>query len=396
MSNARMKAALDSVLQQTTGRHGGAPGVVAMVTDQDCNIYEGAAGVRELGKQTPMDLDTVFAIFSTTKAITSVCALQLIEEGLLRLDDPIAEYLPEMDELQVLEGFSADGKPRLRPPKRRVTVSDLLLHTSGLSYEFFNAEDKRYRELEDIPSIITCTKESIQTVLQHDPGDAWTYGVNTDWLGLIVEKLRGRRLAEVMHEHVFQPLDMTDTAFSVNNDMMNRRATIHSRAEDGQLIPVPELALPTEPAMDMGGHGLYGTVRDYMKFLRMILNDGAGENGRVLKPETASLLAKDGYAGTSIPIGFWKTSDPSLANSGEFMPGVDKGWSHAFMVNREKAPTGRSPGSMAWAGLANSYLWIDKTKGIGGYWATQILPFYDCSSYPGFYELEATTYQNLD
>jgi methyl acetate hydrolase len=125
--------------------------------------------------------------------------------------------------------------------------------------------------------------------------------------------------------------------------------------------------------MDMGGHGLYGTVRDYMKFLRMILNDGAGENGRVLKPETAS-----------------------LANSGEFMPGVDKGWSHAFMVNREKAPTGRSPGSMAWAGLANSYLWIDKTKGIGGYWATQILPFYDCSSYPGFYEFEATTYQNLD
>jgi methyl acetate hydrolase len=233
-------------------------------------------------------------------------------------------------------------------------------------------------------------------VLQHDPGDAWTYGVNTDWLGLIVEKLRGRRLAEVMHEHVFQPLDMTDTAFSVNNDMMNRRATIHSRAEDGQLIPVPELALPTEPAMDMGGHGLYGTVRDYMKFLRMILNDGAGENGRVLKPETASLLAKDGYAGTSIPIGFWKTSDPSLANSGEFMPGVDKGWSHAFMVNREKAPTGRSPGSMAWTGLANSYLWIDKTKGIGGYWATQILPFYDCSSYPGFYEFEATTYQNLD
>lgn len=396
MSNTKMKDALDSVLQQTTGRHGGAPGVVAIVTDQNGNIYEGAAGVREQGKQTPMDLGTVFAIFSTTKAITSVCALQLLEEGLLRLDDPAGKYLPEIDKLHVLEGFGTDGQPRLRPPKRKVTISDLLLQTSGLSYDFFSAEDKRYRELKEIPSIITCTKESIQTVLQHDPGDAWTYGVNIDWLGLIIEKLREKRLGEVMRERIFQPLGMTDTAFAVNDDMMARRATIHSRTEDGQLVPVPELALPPEPAMDMGGHGLYGTVTDYMKFLRMVLNDGAGANGRVLKPETALLLAKDGYAGTSIPIGLWETSDPSLANSGEFMPGVDKGWSHAFMINREKAPTGRSPGSMAWTGLANSYLWIDKTKGIAGYWATQILPFYDCSSYPGFYEFEATTYNLLN
>lgn len=373
-----------------------APQVVAMVTNRSHNIYEGAAGVRELNQQAPMDLDTVFAIFSTTKAIVSVCALQLVEGGLLRLDDPAGDYLPEIDTLQVLDGFGSDGQPRLRPPKRRITVSDLLLQTSGLSYDFFNAEDKRYRELKDIPSIISCTKESIQTVLQHDPGDAWTYGVNTDWLGLIVEKLRGKRLGEVMGEHIFQPLGMTDTAFSVNEDMIARRATIHSRAQDGQLVPVPELTLPKEPAMDMGGHGLYATVKDYMRFLRMILNDGAGDHGRVLKPETVHLLAKDGYAGSSIPIGFWETSDPTLANSGEFIPGVDKGWSHAFMINREMAPTGRSSGSMAWAGLANCYLWVDKTKGIAGYWATQILPFYDCSSYPGFYEFEATTYNNLD
>ncbi|WP_100638584.1 serine hydrolase domain-containing protein [Marinobacter salexigens] len=395
MSDSRMKAALDSVLQQTTGRHGGAPGVVAMVTGQERNIYEGASGVREQGKQTPMDLDTVFAIFSTTKAITSVCALQLLEEGLLRLDDPVGKYLPEIDKLLVLEGFGADGQPRLRPPKRRITVSDLLLQTSGLCYDFFSAADKQYRELKDVPSIITCTRESIQTVLQHDPGEAWTYGVNTDWLGLVVEELRGKRLGDVMHERVFLPLGMTETAFSVNDDMLARRATIHSRAADGQLVPVPELALPAKPAMDMGGHGLYGTVRDYMKFIRMILNDGAGEHGRVLKPETAHLLVKDGYADTSIPIGLWEASDPSLANSGEFMPGVDKGWSHAFMINREQAPTGRSPGSMAWTGLANSYLWIDKAMGVGGYWATQILPFYDCASYPGFYEFEATTYNLL-
>lgn len=366
MSDPKMKAALDSVLRQTTGRHGGAPGVVAMVTDQERNIYEGAAGVREQGKQTPMDLDTVFAIFSTTKAITSVCALQLLEEGLLRLDDPVGKYLPEIDKLHVLEGFGADGQARLRPPKRRITVSDLLLQTSGLCYDFFSAEDKKYRELKDIPSIITCTRESIQTVLQHDPGEAWTYGVNTDWLGLVVEKLRGQRLGEVMHERVFQPLGMVDTAFSVSDDMVARRATIHSRAADGQLVPVPELALPAKPVMDMGGHGLYGTVRDYMKFIRMVLNDGAGEYGRVLKPETAHLLAKDGYADTSIPIGLWETSDPSLANSGEFMPGVDKGWSHAFMINREQAPTGRSPDPwpgqalpIAICGLIRPGEWVD-------------------------------------
>lgn len=395
MNSEKMTAALDGVLAQATKRHGGVPGVVAMVTDHNRNIFEGAAGVRELGKDAPMDIDTVFAIFSTTKAITSVCALQLVEEGRLKLDDPAGVYLPELDHLQVLEGFGADGQPRLRPPKRRVTVSDLLLHASGFSYDFFSQEDKQYRELKDIPSIITCTKDSVQSVLLHDPGEAWTYGVNTDWLGLIVEELRGERLGDVMHEHVFQPLGMNDTSFAVDDDMHARRATIHTRSEDGQLTPEPELALPRQPDMDMGGHGLHGTIRDYMKFIRMVLNDGKGENSRVLNPDTVQLLAKDGYAGTNIPVGFWETADPSLSNSGEFLPGVDKGWSHAFMINRGQAPTGRSPGALAWAGLANCYFWIDKTRGVGGYWASQVLPFYDCASYPGFYEFEATVYNNL-
>lgn len=395
MNSEKMTVALDSVLAQATERHGGVPGVVAMVTDHNRNIFEGAAGVRELGKDAPMDIDTVFAIFSTTKAITSVCALQLVEEGRLKLDDPAGAYLPELDNLQVLEGFGGDGQPRLRPPKRRVTVSDLLLHTSGLSYDFFSPEDKQYRELKDIPSIITCTKDSIRSVLLHDPGVAWTYGVNTDWLGLIVEELRGERLGDVMREHVFQPLGMNDTSFAVDDNMHARRATIHTRFEDGQLTPEPELALPRQPDMDMGGHGLHGTIRDYMKFIRMVLNDGKGENSRVLNPDTVQLLAKDGYAGTGIPVGFWETADPSLSNSGEFLPGVDKGWSHAFMINRGQAPTGRSPGALAWAGLANCYFWIDKSRGIGGYWASQVLPFYDSASYPGFYEFEATVYNNL-
>ena len=248
MSDPKMKAALDSVLRQTTGRHGGAPGVVAMVTDQERNIYEGAAGVREQGKQTPMDLDTVFAIFSTTKAITSVCALQLLEEGLLRLDDPVGKYLPEIDKLLVLEGFGADGQARLRPPKAQdYRQRSTLCKPQGFATIFSALRTSNTGSSRVFHQLSPVTRESIQTVLQHDPGEAWTYGVNTDWLGLVVEALRGKRLGDVMHERVFLPLGMADTAFSVNDDMLARRATIHSRAADGQLVPVPEWHCPRNP-----------------------------------------------------------------------------------------------------------------------------------------------------
>ena len=392
MSEAIRKAA-DTVLKYTTERLGGTPGVVAMVTDRTNNLYEGAAGKRDLGKAQPMTTDSVFAIFSTTKALAGTCAMQLVEEGKIGLGDAAKKYAPEIAELQVLAGFDDAGQPKTRPPKRDITINDLLLHTSGLCYEFFSADDLKYRAAKNIPTVVSCTFPSIRTVLLHDPGERWTYGVNLDWLGRIVEQQRGKRLGEVMKERIFEPLGMKDIAFAMTDSMKARRVTIHDRAADGKLTPLPDLMLPQPPEMDCGGHGLYATVGEYMKFIRMILNDGAGPNGRVLKAETVTQMAKDSLGKLSSTG--WVTSIPSLSNEGEFFPGVAKGWAYTFMVNREDTPSGRPAGSLMWAGLANLFFWIDRQNGIGGYWASQILPFQDIASYPGFVDFETAVYRNF-
>jgi methyl acetate hydrolase len=394
MNQAKLKSSLDTVLAYTTQRHGGAPGVVAMATDRNGNFYEGAAGTRELGKASPMTTDSVFAIFSTTKAMTGVCIMQLVEEGKIQLSDPAGQYVPEIDALQVLSGFGDDGQPRTRAPKRRITVNDLMLHTSGLCYEFFSADDLKYRTAKSIPTVVSSSFDSIRTVLLHDPGEGWTYGVNIDWLGRIVEQQRGKRLGAVMKERIFEPLGMHDIGFQMSESMKARRVTIHDRAADGKLTPLPDLVLPDPPPMDMGGHGLYATVGEYMKFVRMVLNDGAGPNGRVLKAETVNRMAQDGLAAMNLSAGGWTTSIPSLSNDGEFFPGIDKGWAYTFMTNRERTPSGRPPNSLMWAGLANSYYWIDRASGVGGYWASQILPFQDCASYPGFVDFETAVYSH--
>ena len=391
--NDKLKSAADAILANTVAAAGGAPGIVAMVTDRQGNLYEGAAGKRELGKPQPMTTDSVMAIFSTTKAITGTTLMQLVEEGRVRLDDPVKKYVPEVAELQVLEGFDAKGNPKLRAPKSDITLNHLMLHTSGLSYEFFSDADLKFRTAKGIPTVVSSTFASVRTTLQFDPGTQWGYGVNIDWVGKVVEAVRGKRLGEVMTERVLKPLDMNDTGFVMTPSMASRRATIHDRAMDGKLTPLPDLVLPQPPEMDMGGHGLYGTVGDYMKFIRMVLNDGAGANGRVLKAETVAQMSKNGLGG--LKVGGWPTSIPSLTNAGEFFPGLPKSWAYTFMVNDEAAPTGRPAGSLMWAGLANLYYWIDRQSGIGGFWGSQILPFQDVASYPGFVDFETAVYRHL-
>jgi methyl acetate hydrolase len=394
MTQAKMKSALDAVLKQTVERHGGVPGVVAMATDRQGNFYEDAVGTRELGKDSPMTTDSVFAIFSTTKALAGVCLMQLVEEGKISLSDPAGKYVPEIDELQVLDGFDDNGQPKTRPPKRKITVNDLMLHTSGLCYEFFSADDLKYRAAKKIPTIVSSTFAAIRTVLLHDPGEHWTYGVNIDWLGRIVEQQRGKRLGEVMKDGIFDPLGMKDIAFTMSDSMAQRRVTIHDRAADGRVTPLPDLVLPQPPEMDCAGHGLYATVGECMKFIRMILSDGAGPNGRVLKSETVTAMSRDGLVDMGLSVGGWVTSIPSLSNTGEFLPALDKGWGYTFMINREDAPSGRPAGSLMWAGLGNLFFWIDPKNGIGGYWASQILPFQDAASYPGFVEFETAVYHH--
>jgi methyl acetate hydrolase len=388
-----LKQALDTILDYNVHRAGGTPGVVAMATDRTGNFYEGCVGRRSLGDDQPMTLDSVMAIFSTTKAMTGVCVMQLVEEGKIQLGDKAKKYVPEIAELQVLDGFDASNQPKTRAPKRDITVNDLMLHTAGMGYEFFSHDDLKYRTAKGIPTIVSSSFASIRTVLLHDPGAAWTYGPNIDWLGRIVEQQRGKRLGEVMKERLFTPLGMSDIAFELTDAMRSRLAVLHDRAQDGKLTPLPDLILPQPPEMDMGGHGLYATVGEYMKFIRMFLNDGDGPNGRVLKAETVEQMSRNGLP-AGVTSGGWTTSIPSLSNPGEFDPGIKKTWAYTFQRNEEDTVTGRPAGSLMWAGLGNLFYWIDRKNGIGGFWGSQILPFMDAVSYPGFVDFEAAVYRH--
>lgn len=388
-----LKSQCDEILQLSVNRAGGVPGVVAMATDHSRSFYEGAVGVRELGQTQAMTADSVMLMASCTKAVTGVAAMQLVEEGLLKLDDTARKFVPKIADMQVLDGFEPNGEPRLRPPARDITIDHLMLHTAGFGYEFFSDDLLRFRTFHDIPSVLSCTHAGLTDVLLHDPGAQWTYGSSIEWLGLVVEAIRGKSLGEVFDEYIFAPLGIADTAFEMTPAMLARRATIHQRADDGQLTPVPDLVLPQPAEVQLGGAALYGTVGDYLKFIRMILNNGQGENGRLLKAETVEQMARNGLG--SIKSGAWKSSIPSLANDGDFFPGISKSWSYTFQVNDEAAPTGRPAGQLSWAGLANCYYWIDRQNGIGGMWGSQILPFQDAVSYPAFVEFERAVYQSL-
>jgi methyl acetate hydrolase len=386
--NASANAVLDGVVASNPR----VPGVVAMVTDRHRNIYEGAAGKRRLDQAAEMTTDSAFAIFSTTKAITGTAILQLVEQGKLDLDAPARTYAPDIGKLQVIEGFDAKGEPKLRPPKRDVTTRMLMTHTAGFGYDFFSQIYNRLAQEKGQPSVITSSKASLMTPLLFDPGDKWEYGTNIDWCGQIVEAITGKRLGEVFKTRIFEPLGMNDTSFDLTDAMRRKLAGVHARGPDGSLTPM-DFELPANPEVHMGGHGLYATVGDYMRFIRMWLNDGAGDNGRVLKPETVRMAAQNHLGDkkvTALPGVI-----PSLSNDAEFFPGQSKSWALTFMINDEQASTGRPAGALGWAGLANLFYWIDRANGFGGFWATQILPFGDPASFVGYMNFETAFYDSL-
>ncbi|MEP6817332.1 MAG: serine hydrolase domain-containing protein, partial [Marmoricola sp.] len=376
-----LQQSLDALLERVATGDPGVPGVAAVATDRDRNIYEGAAGKRALGEDADFTPDTTCAIFSTTKAIAGTACLQLVEEGKLDLDAPAKQYAPAIGELGVLDGFEDDGTPRTRAPKRDITTRMLLTHTAGFGYDFFNERYNRLAQEQGQPSVITASHASMRTPLLFDPGEQWEYGSNIDWAGQVLEGITGRRLGEVMHGRILEPLGMDSTAFTMTDDMASRLAKIHQRGEDGKLEPT-DLVLPQEPEVHMGGHGLYSSALDYAKFIRMWLNDGAGPNGPILKKETVEMAAGNHLG--DLKVKMLPGVIPALSHDAEFFPGMPKSWALTFMINDEEAPTGRPAGSLAWAGLANLYYWIDRQTGVGGFWATQILPFVDPASVGGY------------
>jgi methyl acetate hydrolase len=388
--STKLNDANDAILNRVTTGEPRVPGVVAMLTDASDNIYEGVAGERVIDSGDAMTLDTVFAIYSTSKAITGTTVMQCVEEGLLDLDAPAKTYAPDIGELQVLEGFDDNGDPILRAPKRDITTRMLMLHTAGFAYDFFDENYNRLAQEHGQPSALTGAKAALAAPLLFDPGDKWQYGINLDWCGQVVEGIRGKRLGEVMKERVFEPLGMVDIGFTMTPSMRERLALIHQREADNSLTPRPDLVLPQDPEVHMGGHGLYATVGEYMKFIRMWLNDGAGPNGRVLKPETVEAAVTNGLQPHQ-QVTVLPGVIPTLSN---FFPGLKKSWSYTFMVNDEEFPTGRPAGAIGWAGLPNLFFWIDRQNGFGGFWATQIFPFGDPISFVGYLDFETVVYQN--
>jgi methyl acetate hydrolase len=363
--------AVDELLQEAVAA-GVAPGVVATAADAYGVIYEGAAGRRSADEDDPVGADTLFRIASMTKALASVAALQLIERGELDLEQPVGDVRPDFDELQVLEGFDGDT-PRLRAPASRATVRQLLTHTSGLTYWIWNADTSRYDDDTGIPNVVAGTMDAFRNPLGFDPGTRWEYGMNTDWLGQVVEAVSGQALDAYVAEHIFAPLGMTDSTFRPSDEQRSNLTPVHVRADDG--FVVADLDWVASPEFYAGGHASYATPRDYLRFQRALMAGGTLEDAQILRRETVDAMFEN-HIGDLHSV-LLHTAHPDLSNDAEFFPGMEKKWGLGLELVPDDVPGGRRAGSGHWAGLFNTYFWIDRTTGITGAVYTQLLPFAD-------------------
>ncbi|MCP1911240.1 CubicO group peptidase (beta-lactamase class C family) [Bradyrhizobium elkanii] len=386
------KAQIDQVLRQKSEAKE-IPGVVAIAATGKDVIYEGAFGKRDLSKSDPMTADSVFWIASMTKAVTSAGAMQLVEQGKLSLDEPIGKLLPDLAAVQVLDGFDAKGEPQLRPAKKPITLRQLMTHTAGFAYDMWDGNLGKYLEKTGTPGIITCLNAALKTPIMTDPGTRWEYGTNIDFVGKVVEAASGKKLDAYLRDNMFAPLGMSDTAFKISDDMRKRLVGMHARGEDGTLAAIP-FELEQNPEFHMGGGGLYSTAADYIKFCQMILNKGKGNGNQVLKAETVATMGQNHIG--ELTVGKMTTALPMYTNDVDLYPDIVKKWGLSFLINTAKTPEGRSAGSLAWAGLANTYYWIDPSRDVCGVILTQLLPFADKHSLEAFAGFERGIYAGLD
>src|ERR1700692_1918698 len=386
------KAQIDQLLRQKTDAKE-IPGVVAIAANSKETIYQGAFGKRDLSKDDAMTLDSVFWIASMTKAITTAGAMQLVEQGKLSLEAPIGKLLPDLASPQVLEGFDAKGEPKLRPAKHPITLRHLMTHTAGFAYDMWSGDMVKYLEKTGLPGITTCKNDALKTPIMSDPGTRWEYGTNIDFVGKAVEAVSGKRLDAYLRDHLFSPLGMNDTGFKLTESQRKRLVAMHARGPDGSLAPMP-FELEQDPEFHMGGGGLYGTAADYIKVSQMILNKGRGNGNQVLKPETVAMMGENHIGELNMTK---MTSAVAFAtNDVDLYPGMEKKWGLSFLINTAKTPEGRSPGSLAWAGLANTYFWIDPSRDVSGVILMQVLPFADNKCLEAFAGFETGVYSGLD
>jgi len=345
-ASAQAAKQIDGVLRQAVDARE-VPGVVAMVATDKGVLYEGAFGARALDAGPAMTLDSYFRIASMTKAIASVAAMQLVEQGKLKLDEPVPNIDPTLGSPQVLDGFDASGAPKLRPAKRAITLRHLLTHTAGFGYEQWYPTLGPYIKATGLPPRATGKLVTIRMPLVFDPGDRWLYGISIDWVGRLVEAISG------------QPLE----------------------------------TVPAAPEFWSAGGPLYSTGRDYLTFLQALLHGGSVNGVRLLKPETVAELNRN--ATGNIPCGVLKTEMPNLSNDVDFFPGAPLRWGLGYMLNVNAGPNGRSAGTVSWGGLFNTYYWLDPVRRVTGLIMTQILPFADQRVLKLYGRLESTVYEVL-
>jgi methyl acetate hydrolase len=383
--NATGTAAIDASLRSAVERQD-VPGVVALITDHKGIIYQGAFGVADVSTGRPLAADSLFRIASMTKPITSAALMQLVEQGRIGLDDPAEKYLPELAGLKVLEKFDpATGDYSVRPVTKKPTVRHFLTHTSGLAYPFTSAiwRDLKPRAGETYP---------FGGPLLFEPGERWHYSTSTDVVGRLIEVVSGQKLEDYFRQHIFAPLKMDDTSYNVPEAKGPRLVAQQQRAGDkmdGPIVlqsPQPGLTI----AAPIGGGGLASTASDYGRFVRMFLNNGELDGARVLKAETVALMGQNHIGAVSVPA--LKSALPRSADFTFIADGRDK-WGLGFLITTDQVPGKRSPGSLSWGGINNTFFWIDPSRGIAGVIMMQYLPFADAKALATYDVFERGGYQ---
>jgi methyl acetate hydrolase len=380
------KAAISQEMSHAIDR-GDSPGMVALVVNRDGVLYQGAAGQRNIARNEAMPVDAIFAIASMTKPVTSVAVMKLVEEGKLKLDDPVSKYLAGFDNLRVITHYNDnDGTYETRPAKRPITLRHLLTNTSGFAYAFCNPIENQ---------LVNATKKhEWELPLVNDPGEKWNYSPSTAVLGMVVEKISGQTLEAYFQEHIFRPLGMVDTSYAVPIAKQPRLATKYERKIGGfeELSQGPIPATPTAPFR--GDGGLYSTVLDYGKFMRMMLNGGRLGSAQILKESSVRTMGQNHIG--SIFVELQPSVDPSHAKPFPLGAGHDKfGLGFQIASGDPEYAKFRSPGSMSWAGIYNTEFWIDPEQHIGGVMMMQMLPFYDGGAIRPLRNFEELVYQKL-
>ncbi len=389
---------------QRIGRHlddyvdsGRLPGWSVLVARDGQVVYRGRGGWRDVESRLAVQDDTIFRIYSMTKPITSIAALMLVEEGRIDLLDPVADYLPAFASLKVYRGGSPTD-PVLTPATEPIRIWHLLTHTAGLTYgfHFVHPVDAMYRHAgftfgtpPDL-DLEACCDRWASLPLMFEPGSSWCYSVASDVLGRVLEVAEGRPLDAVLAERILGPLDMVDTGFYVAADQVEKVAALYTPEPDTGRARRLDLAPPvptTLPTCLSGGGGLFSTVDDYHRFLRLVVGEGGSDGIRLLSPRTVELMAANHLPGGADLEQFGQRLYAETP-----FDGVGFGLGFSVLVDPVKAKTLGSPGELAWGGAASTAFWVDPLSGVSAIFMTQLIP---SNTLPVRRELRTLVYQAM-